>query len=198
MIFADFHVHSLYSRGDILLYDGLDSPRRIVRCARSVGLNCIALTDHNTTKGVKKAKEVGKKIGVMVIPGIEITQKYGKRWWKRKQVIGLGVKEDPPPNLYEKTIEEICEWVHSQGGLVYSPHPYSYYGLKNLTKKSYVDLIEVFNSNCTPVVNLRASLAAKKWKKAYAGGSDSHMIETLGNVINEVNSSGKEDDVLEM
>lgn len=197
MIHADFHVHSWYSRGDILLYDGLYSPKIIVKYAKKIGLNCIALTDHDTTAGLKEAKEIGKKIGVTVMPGIEIAQKYGRRWWERKHVIGLGIEETPKKSLYEKSVEEICEWIKYKGGLTYTPHPYSFYGIKNAVKENYIDLIETFNSNCTPLVNLRASIAAKKYKKPFAAGSDSHTVETLGNVVNFLDSNEKEEDILE-
>lgn len=62
----DLHTHSTAS-------DGSMSPAEVVRLAREKGLSAIALTDHDTIDGVREALEEGKKSGVEVIPGIEIS-----------------------------------------------------------------------------------------------------------------------------
>ena len=62
----DLHTHSTAS-------DGSMSPAEVVRLAREKGLSAIALTDHDTVDGVREALEEGKKSGVEVIPGIEIS-----------------------------------------------------------------------------------------------------------------------------
>ncbi|WP_027627402.1 PHP domain-containing protein [Ruminiclostridium cellobioparum] len=62
----DLHTHSTAS-------DGSMSPAEIVRLAREKGLSAIALTDHDTVDGVEEALEEGKRSGVEVIPGIEIS-----------------------------------------------------------------------------------------------------------------------------
>jgi predicted metal-dependent phosphoesterase TrpH len=65
----DLHVHSTAS-------DGSMSPAELVRHARELGLAAIALTDHDTVDGVSEALEEGRRIGVEVIPGIEISVNY--------------------------------------------------------------------------------------------------------------------------
>ena len=45
MLKADFHMHTHYSP------DSEMSPERLVARCLQVGLNCIAVTDHNTTEG---------------------------------------------------------------------------------------------------------------------------------------------------
>jgi hypothetical protein len=61
----DFHLHSKAS-------DGVWRPERVVFEAMKHGLETIALTDHDTTFGLREAIETGKKGGVEVVPGIEI------------------------------------------------------------------------------------------------------------------------------
>ena len=63
---ADLHIHSEYS-------DGTDDVKTIVSKAKAAGLGCIALTDHDTVKGVAKAVEEGEKQGVKVLKGIEMS-----------------------------------------------------------------------------------------------------------------------------
>lgn len=63
---ADLHIHSIYS-------DGTDDVSAIVFKAKNTGLGLIALTDHDTVKGVKKALAEGEKQGLKVLPGIEMS-----------------------------------------------------------------------------------------------------------------------------
>ena len=63
---ADLHCHSVCS-------DGGTSVKNIVRLASLKGLTTIALTDHDTFKGVEEAKFYGKKYGVDIVHGAEIS-----------------------------------------------------------------------------------------------------------------------------
>lgn len=62
----DLHVHTFYS-------DGTNSPEAVVRLAKKTGVETIAITDHDGTDGIPEAMAAGKKYGVSVIPGIEIS-----------------------------------------------------------------------------------------------------------------------------
>ncbi len=52
-------------------------PTDLVDRAKKIGLNAIAITDHDTSAGVAEAIARGNKIGIEVIPGIEISSWYG-------------------------------------------------------------------------------------------------------------------------
>ena len=69
MSFVDLHVHSNAS-------DGTFTPRQVVELAKEAGLSAFALTDHDTVDGVPQAQEEGKRLGVEVIPGIEVPSAY--------------------------------------------------------------------------------------------------------------------------
>ena len=62
---TDLHSHSYYS-------DGSSSPEELIKLAKKRKIKNIALTDHNTIEGVKRAINEGKKIGVNVIPSVEV------------------------------------------------------------------------------------------------------------------------------
>jgi len=49
------------------------SPEEIVQEARKNGYTIIGLTDHDCVDGIERAIEAGKKHGVRIIPGVEIT-----------------------------------------------------------------------------------------------------------------------------
>ena len=51
---SDLHVHSFYSDGDL-------SPSEVVKIAKKKGIKNLALTDHNSFRGVAEAIEEGKK-----------------------------------------------------------------------------------------------------------------------------------------
>lgn len=66
---GDFHIHTTAS-------DGRLTPTEVVKLAKRNKVDIIAITDHNTTKGIPEAIEAGKKYGVKVIPGIELSVRY--------------------------------------------------------------------------------------------------------------------------
>lgn len=68
--FVDLHVHTTAS-------DGLHSPEEVVRMAQEAGLAAVAITDHDTTEGIPTALAEGERIGMTVIPGIEISSIAG-------------------------------------------------------------------------------------------------------------------------
>ncbi|MFF2887942.1 PHP domain-containing protein [Paenibacillus sp. NPDC057967] len=63
---ADLHAHTTAS-------DGMYAPAEVVRRAKLAGLSAIAITDHDTVAGVEEAIAEGDRIGMMVIPGVEIS-----------------------------------------------------------------------------------------------------------------------------
>lgn len=63
---ADLHVHSVFS-------DGCLSPRQLVEGAQGLGLAALAITDHDSLQGVPEAIERGLELGIVVLPGIEIS-----------------------------------------------------------------------------------------------------------------------------
>ena len=66
----DLHVHTTAS-------DGTFSGREAVQLAADTGLAAIAVTDHDTVSGYAEAAQAGQELGVEVVPGIEISTKYG-------------------------------------------------------------------------------------------------------------------------
>lgn len=68
MIYYDFHIHSCLSPCG----DNDMTPNNIVNMAALLGLNAIAVSDHNTVGNVKACMEVAKEVGITVIPGMEV------------------------------------------------------------------------------------------------------------------------------
>jgi predicted metal-dependent phosphoesterase TrpH len=65
----DLHTHSNRS-------DGTFEPSEVVRRAAGLGLQVVALTDHDTTAGLEDAIATGAEVGVEVVPGVEFSAEY--------------------------------------------------------------------------------------------------------------------------
>lgn len=65
----DLHLHTYYS-------DGTLSPEALVAEAHQVGLDLIALTDHDHLGGIAPAQAAARPLGMTVIPGVEINTNH--------------------------------------------------------------------------------------------------------------------------
>lgn len=79
----DLHTHSNRS-------DGTDSPTELIENAKAVGLDVVALTDHDCTEGWVEAAEAASRVGIELVKGIEISCRLGG-----KSVHLLGYDFDP-------------------------------------------------------------------------------------------------------
>jgi len=80
----DLHSHSLYS-------DGTLTPTELVTRAHEHGVNVLALTDHDETKGLAEAQSAANNVGLKLINGVEISAS-----WDRNQTVHIvGLNIDP-------------------------------------------------------------------------------------------------------
>ncbi len=66
-VYGDFHTHSVHSDGDLTILEKIEN-------AREVGLEFLALTDHNT---YTQNSNIPTDAGMLLIPGVEITNSRG-------------------------------------------------------------------------------------------------------------------------
>jgi predicted metal-dependent phosphoesterase TrpH len=175
----ELHCHSKYSRGKKIPTEGIDSPADLVKTAKRLGLEGIALTDHCTDRGWAEAKEACRKEGMLFIPGIEVSSKRG-------HIIGLGL------NGYVKSglsPQETIERIHEQGAISVAAHPFDL-RREGLGKESIkADVIEVFNSmNLDGFSNRLARKFGREVGMPCVAGSDSHTKEMLGACINHIDA----------
>ncbi len=73
MLYYDFHIHSALSPcGDEDM-----TPNNIVNMAKLCGLDAIAVSDHNSVKNVRAVIDAGKRIGLTVLPAMEVETEEG-------------------------------------------------------------------------------------------------------------------------
>jgi predicted metal-dependent phosphoesterase TrpH len=105
MLRCDLHVHTRYSR------DGESSVEDILRRAEAVGLDAVAIPDHDTVEGALYALECDTS--VTVIPGTEVSTRQG-------HLLALGVTEPLPAGL---DFFETVALAHPRDALLILPHP---------------------------------------------------------------------------
>lgn len=186
MLSVELHVHSSLS------YDGRDPIELILEQAAAIGLDAVAITDHDEIDASLEAARLAPEYGLVGIPGIEISSKAG-------HVLGLGVEEAVPPGLsYETTLDRIRE----QGGLAVVPHPFqeSRHGvMSRITREqlAMADAIEVYNSRLfTGRANRQAERFARARSLPMTAGSDAHISEMVGQAVTRVGANDRSTDAI--
>lgn len=77
--FVDLHTHSSAS-------DGTDMPSEILRKAAAIGLDAVALTDHDTLSGMTEFMNEAVRYSVRAVPGVEVSTYFHG---KELHIIGL-------------------------------------------------------------------------------------------------------------
>ncbi|TSD03087.1 MAG: PHP domain-containing protein [Parcubacteria group bacterium Athens0714_16] len=151
----DLHVHTTASDGDY-------SPEEIVKKAKEAGLSAIAISDHDSVGSIEKAIHAGNKIGVEVVPAVELTTYWSKKDNKEFHILGyyfdykneelLSVlekcqrsREDRAKKIVEKlnelgfviTYEEVDELAKGSIGM---PHVADVAIKKIENKKKFIDI----------------------------------------------------------
>ncbi len=84
----DLHVHTKISDSSLSAFE-------VIRLAKSKGITHLAITDHDTTKGLQEAIILGQELGVVIIPGIEISA-YDYQRKKKAHILGLLIEPGHP------------------------------------------------------------------------------------------------------
>src|ERR1700694_1071564 len=166
MLRVDLHLHSVFS------HDGRSSLAALVERCRELGLDRIALTDHNTVEG---ALELARMAPELAIIGEEARTREG-------EVIGLFITGRLAPYLMA---EEVMDVIHEMGGLTYVPHPMDRHRAHFRPERvvelaDRIDIIETNTPWCARAAHAAAAGLAADLGKVAATGSDAHAVEELG------------------
>jgi len=113
---ADLHSHTTAS-------DGALSPEDLMQVASSRGLTHLAVSDHDTTASLERARAAGEAHGVELIPATELTCTYQNQ---TIHMLGYGIDPDNPSmrefceitrDLRETRYREMIELLRKQRGL---------------------------------------------------------------------------------
>lgn len=163
----DLHMHTSASA------DCRSDPADVVGRARDIGLDRIAITDHDEIRGAFAAHEIDPEL---VIVGEEVRTSEGL------DLIGLWLTGHIPPG---GTFRETAAAIRAQGGVVYVPHPFdprrgtdeAFLG----TVADCIDAVEGFNARIhTASRNEQAVAWAERHDLPVGAGSDAHTLAEIG------------------
>ncbi|MBK1718982.1 PHP domain-containing protein [Thiocystis violacea] len=122
----DLHTHSTAS-------DGTLAPSELIERAFAAGVGVLALTDHDTTDGLDEAASAAEVLGLVLIPGVEVSVT-----WSRRTVHVVGLRLDcANPRLREglARLMEFRAWRAEEIGRRLGKHgvPDAYEGARELS-----------------------------------------------------------------
>ncbi len=165
---VELHLHSCYS------HDSLMPLEKMIERAREIGLDHLAVTDHNVLEGALAAKKLAPDL-IIVAEEIQTT---------RGEFLGYFMTEVVPEGL---TPKETIERLKAQGAVISVAHPFDSrgnepWGWDELAEFAPdLDAVEVFNARClTRDINDKAKAFAEAFGLACAAGSDAHSIGEIG------------------
>jgi predicted metal-dependent phosphoesterase TrpH len=178
MGFADLHIHTEYS------FDGSASVSSVLQQAKNIGLDVIAITDHDEIQGALEAQDLASKFRIDVIPGIEINTAEG-------DLLALFVTQIIEQNL---SLTETVLKVGELGGICIAPHPLdddfrrtslgSYPIMKALRNPEVAKIlvaIETYNAGTIVKDNNKyAEILANHLEISQTGSSDAHTLKAIG------------------
>ncbi len=178
---VDLHNHTRYSP------DSRVSPAELVAVARRIGLQGLAITDHNAVGGIAEAEGAAGK-DFVVLPGIEVSTAAG-------HVLGYGVREAILRGL---SVAETVERITALGGVAVAAHPFRFWsgiGARALGEATF-PAYETANARTLRRGNVRARDLAKLAKVGETGGSDSHFLDEVARAVTAFDSGVSSADAL--
>lgn len=176
---GDFHSHTVHS-------DGYNTIDEYVVEARRLGLDFLAITDHNTSSHFEEIALWPARDGVLLIPGEEVTTFRGHaNVWGLDCWVDFRVDDDA-------RMQRVLDWVHERGGL-FSPnhpkrgYPWEFAGVRGYrVVEAWQGPWRLFNTESVDFWERRLRAGERV---AAVGGSDCHSIPpaaylhpwTLGN-----------------
>jgi len=180
----DPHIHSTYSG------DSTATVKDIVKHSRKIGLDAIAIADHDSLKGSEAAlKEFGRMDDLVIIPPMEVSTTKG-------HIVALGISEEIPKKI---SPEETIELIRVQGGIAVAAHPFVAYrdGLFTNVKYVEVDAMETLNSRYIfGYSNWRAKKLAEEKNVPQIGSSDAHFLGAIGSCVTELEADFSVDSII--
>ena len=176
----DPHIHTLAS-------DGVSDVASILARAVTIGLDAVAITDHERIDAAVAAKAIAESEGLPleVIVGEEITTRGG-------HLLGLFVRRRIPP---WHSLKSSIARVHEQGGIAVVAHPLVPYPLcasartiRHLMDEAdpiyHPDALEGFNPTTARMKwSHRAPAFAEEMGIAAIAGSDAHRARNVGRAV---------------
>ena len=165
---VDMHIHEARYSPDSHIY--LED---IVARAKSMGLDCIGITDHDSMGLKDYAERYSRKVGFPIYVGIEYFSLQG-------DIVAYGIDSYPQTRV---SAQEFIDFVHERNGFCSACHPFrnNNRGLEeNLLQVKNLDALEALNGSTLWEANKKAYSYAQIIGAKTIGVSDAHVIQNLG------------------
>ena len=191
---ADLQIHTEES-------DGMDDALTILNAAHRRGVDIIAVTDHDQTRGAHLAREAASRTNhpVEVIVGSEVTSRHG-------HILALWIDEPIP--LFRSAAATV-EAIWKQGGVAIIAHPCAVMPIalnigdidrliRDLAPERSGDgppVLGIETANPIPSARWRRNRvieANRHWGLVTTGGSDAHFHEQVGSSVTTFEGSGQD------
>jgi len=204
MLKADLHIHTYEDPIDVIDY----SARDMLKLKAKLGFNVIAITNHNSIYFNKELKDYAKKLGILLIPGME-AKIQGKEVLilnaDQSKIIGYRPYEGLYKRKYRSLFNslEILEKLRKENMVIGAPHPFfvKFQCIGNLLKPNidnfdFIEHCHVYTSWMDR--NEQAIQIANRFNKPLIASTDAHKRFQLKlNNYTMIDSEPKKDDVLE-
>ncbi|UCF85653.1 MAG: CehA/McbA family metallohydrolase [Desulfobacteraceae bacterium] len=179
MVF-DIHIHTRrYSTCSNI------EPEDLLRRAKKIGLDGIALTEHGIRWPDKKVEALrvrAKITDLVIVIGQEISCfENGKM---EGHFLVFGFRESMGSNIPAR---ELIKKVHGEGGIVIPAHPFKrsrmgddYYGVGDRIYGLDIDAIELYHPEHDKEAILKVQEVSRKMGVPLTGGSDAHGLSEIG------------------
>ena len=106
---GDLHCHTLHS-------DGANPVREVVQNALDLGLDFLAITDHNTNTHHEEMDALGAELPIILIPGEEVTTYWGHaNTWGLREWVDFRCADN-------ESIQAVQRWVQKRGAMLSINH----------------------------------------------------------------------------
>jgi len=182
MLNFELHCHTAFSKDGLMGFDSL------IRTAQKIGLDALAITDHDTIEGAREFQQRAQANGLplQIVVGEEKTLSDGSH------LIGLFLRSHIESGDFSAALDEI----EDQGGLCLVPHPFRKSdgllreGLGRLKAfEGRTAGFELFSAKCSYAENRRARDLLSSSLSPF-GGSDAHYECDLGESLNVITWEG--------
>ena len=204
---VDLHVHTPWSScycDHMMPEAGLStSPEDIVATALRVGLQGIAITDHNTVEGIDAARKAALKYGLPFLPGIEFSARGG-------HVLALFERDTPVSEMQELVrslgftreqegrgyiegelwLDEVSRRIGEGGGLAIAAHIDRRPKGLIASNEALADKIRAYNSDSLSALEITIPGDRLKWRRGLMPdfpkgypciqSSDAHALDEIG------------------
>lgn len=133
---GDFHIHSTAS-------DGNCTPSELIALAKKRHIDIISITDHNTTAGIDEALIYGKKYGIAVLPGVELSTRYNDT---RVHVLGYFKDNSYKDELLIEVLKNIKSRKISKVRNLLSGYLTSYYRRNAICVENGIEILRFFGA----------------------------------------------------